>query len=370
MENPFSFGVLVSGQSFCNRHEEHDHLLNYCRTSQNVLLYSHRRIGKTSLIHHVFRTLELKNPGIRKLYIDLYGVLTERQFVSNIFKSLSQVETRIEKLVEFSKSIFRTVRLNFSFDTATGAPVMTPSFQTEDREIVLEEVMKLVERYSKDERAVVVFDEFQEIENFRDETFEKRLRKIIQHHRKICYVFMGSKRHILNQMFNTESRAFYQSAELYPLYPIQTEHYLAWIRTLFSEGGKSNPTDLMIEKVIKRCNNYPIYVQQYFHYLWNQSEITDEIIDRVESDIISRNHDKFLNQWDALTLNQRKTLNLIIISEGKNIYYADNIQAVGLKSPSQVKKAIEVLLREDIVVKNTTYRVQDIIFDKWIRRLM
>lgn len=97
-----------------------------------------------------------------------------------------------------------------------------------------------------------------------------------------------------------------------------------------------------------------MYVQQYFYYLWNQPELTDELIDQVESDIINRNHDKFANLWDALTLNQRKTLNLIIDSSGNNIFYADNIQRAGLKSGSQVKKAVEVLVREDVLIKNNT----------------
>lgn len=125
---------------------------------------------------------------------------------------------------------------------------MSPYFQQEDREIALEEVMKLVEKYSRSRKAVVVFDEFQEIENFKDDTFEKRLRSIIQHHQNICYVFMGSKRHTLDQMFNSKNRAFYQSAELYPLNTIKTEHYLAWVKNLFSEGNRPIPSNNMIEK--------------------------------------------------------------------------------------------------------------------------
>ncbi|MBU3915731.1 ATP-binding protein, partial [bacterium] len=100
MNNPFAFGIVVEGESFCNRATELDDMLKYCLTSQNVLIYSHRRTGKTSLMHQVFNVLERENPSIRKLHIDLYGVLTENQFVSNIFKSFSQIESKIEKLVE------------------------------------------------------------------------------------------------------------------------------------------------------------------------------------------------------------------------------------------------------------------------------
>jgi len=369
MNNPFSFGVIVDGLAFCNRKKEHDQLLSYCRSSQNVMIYSHRRIGKTSLIHHVFNTLESEDTNIKKIYIDCYGILTEKQLISLVFKSLNQIETRVEKLIEFSKNIFCTVKLNFSFDVTTGNPTMSPSFQAEDSEVVLEEVFKLIEQYSK-KKMVVVFDEFQEIENFKDESFEKRLRKIIQQHKNICYVFMGSKRHILTQMFNAKSRAFYQSAELFPLYPIDTPHYIKWVKKLYSMGNKVLPSDIMIENIVLRCNNYPIYVQQYFYYLWEKNQIDEKSIQDVEIDIISRSHDKFLNLWEALTLNQRKTLHLIIRSKGENIYYADMIHYAGLKSAAQVKKAVEVLYKNEIIVKNSRYHIQDIMFEKWIRKMM
>ncbi len=370
MDNPFSFGVIVDGLSFCNRKVEHDQLLSYCQSSQNVLLYSHRRIGKTSLIHHVFNTLEKKEPDITKLYIDCYGILTEKQFVALIFKNLSQIETSVDKLIDFSKNIFRAIKLNFSFDSVTGIPTMSPSFNAEDREVVLEEVMKIIEHYSINKKAVVVFDEFQEIENFKDESFEKRLRKIIQRHKNICYVFMGSKQHILDQMFNSKSRAFYQSVELYPIYPIETAHYIKWIKKLYAMGKKESPTNTMIKNVVSRANNYPIYVQQYFYYLWEMEQIDSDSIQAVEADIISRNHDKFLNLWEALTLNQRKTLYLIIQSEGKNIYYAEVIYNAGLKSAAQVKKAVEVLFKNDVIIKNGHYSIQDPMFEKWIGQIM
>jgi hypothetical protein len=77
---------------------------------------------------------------------------------------------------------------------------------------------------------------------------------------------MGSKRHLLDQMFNTKSRALYQSAELFPLHPIETEHYVSWIQALYTKAGKQVPQDTVIEKALTHCNNYPIYVQQYFYY--------------------------------------------------------------------------------------------------------
>ncbi|MBU3916813.1 DUF2075 domain-containing protein, partial [bacterium] len=261
-------------------------------------------------------------------------------------------------------------KLNFSFDPVTGAPTMTPSFQPDDQENVLEEVMMVIEGFAKKSKVVVVFDEFQEIENFKDDTFEKRLRKIIQRHQNICYVFMGSKRHLLTQMFNSKDRAFYKSSEHYPLLDIKTEHYITWIEDLFLKYDKPVPSKALIKDVVDICDNRPMYVQQFFYHLWDEDVITEETIKRVENRILSQNQDEFLNLWDALTLNQKKTLNLIIFSKGENIFYSDVIQRAGLRIPSQVKKSIEVLMRQDIILKNSHYKIQDIMFEKWIQRML
>jgi hypothetical protein len=370
INNPFSFGVIVEGESFCNRETETARLVKYCENSQNVMIYSPRRYGKTSLLNRVFKTLDVGHPDIKKFHIDLYGILTEKQFISNVFRSFSQVESKTEKLIDFSKNIFRAVKLNFSFDPNTGSPTMTPSFQPNDTDLVLEEAMKVPETYSKNNKAVVLFDEFQEVQNFKDPTFEKRLRKIIQKHRNICYVFMGSQKHILTRMFNDPNSAFYQSADHYPLKKIKTTHYLKWIKGLYAKYGKKSPSDSMIKDVIVLCENHPMYMQQFFYHLWDENHVTQETLKAVESRVISQNQDEFLVLWENLTINQRKTLQLIILSQGKNIYYADVISQTGLQNPAQVKTALEFLIRKDIVIKNGRYQVQNILFKKWIQRLM
>ena len=54
-KNPFIYGEEVSGEYFCDREEEIKELLRDIENSQNVIIFSPRRYGKTSLIKEVLR---------------------------------------------------------------------------------------------------------------------------------------------------------------------------------------------------------------------------------------------------------------------------------------------------------------------------
>jgi AAA+ ATPase superfamily predicted ATPase len=71
MKNPFSFSGIVEDPAFCNREKEQTDLTKFIENSQNVLLYSYRRIGKTSLINRVFKGFK----GIVTILLQL-GCLT------------------------------------------------------------------------------------------------------------------------------------------------------------------------------------------------------------------------------------------------------------------------------------------------------
>ena len=370
MKNPFSYTSIVEGESFCNRQKEKDELLNFIINSQNILLYSHRRYGKTSLIFEVFKKARQKRPKINTMHVDLYGTLSEKEFVAAIFSSLSQIESRVERLVSLLKNAVRNIKLGWSVDPISGAPAgISVSFESGYNEIMLDNVMELLDRLSKKEKLVVAFDEFQEIADYRQTGFEKRLRKNIQLHRNICYIFCGSQRHILSDIFNNKNRAFYKLANHYPVNKIKTGFYFSWAEKLFAKKNIVLQPEI-IKDVILRCENHPMYIQQFFYFLWDEPDISPETLNKIEHKILQMHYHEFLNLWEQLTANQKKTLKLIISTCGKEIFYANAIQSVDLKSGSQITRALEVLIKKDIVYKNKYYQIQDIMFKKWIQALL
>ena len=229
--------------------------------------------------------------------------------------------------------------------------------------------MWLLEKLSRKRKLVVVFDEFQEIANYGKIGFEKRLRKHVQLHQNICYIFCGSQSQIINEIFNNQNRAFYKMAAHYPIEKIGTAYYLRWDAKLFAKNNIAFESEIL-EDVIFRCENHPMYIQQFFYFLWDEPEVTPESLNKIEHKILQRHYNEFLNLWESLTPNQKKTLKLIVSTGGKEIFYANAVQSVDLKSGSQITRALEVLVKKDIVYKTKNYQIQDIMFKKWIQTLL
>lgn len=370
MHNPFKYSSTVEGESFCNRKQELIDLTDFCLNGQNVLIYAHRRHGKTSLIKVLINRLTKSNPGVKTFYVDLYGTLDEKDFIASIFSSFAQVETKIEKLAHSMKVLFTSVRPKLSYNPDNNNIEVEASYNKDDKALVFNEVVDALSRYSKRTKTLVVFDEFQELSGYGDASIEKRLRKIIQHHKNVCYIFMGSQRHMLEQMFMENNRALYKMAEPYPLARIDANHYRSWIKGLYRKYKKTAPTNELIDKIVIACERHPLYVQQFFYFLWKEKSVTSSMIQRIEERILQRRFYEYANIWDKLTLNQKKACVLLCMSGGKNIYQIENLQRVRLKGSSQLKKAVEYLINNDIVHKNSTYTFSDIMFKKWIERLI
>ena len=146
-------------------------------------------------------------------------------------------------------------------------------------------------------------------------------------------------------------------AQSYPLSKIQTDEYVPWARELFLKGGNKIEAEL-VEEIVARCENHPMYVQQFLFYLWEEkvTEFSIDTVDEIELKILRSSQNEFLNLWDSLTLNQKKTLKLILLTGGREMFYANALQAVDLNAGSQVTRSLEKLVGDDIVLKNDDYK--------------
>ena len=112
MQNPFAYSNYVTGESFCNRRKELSELLRYIKGSQNVLLYSHRKFGKSSLIRQVFREINMKKLNIGMMHIELYGTISEKDFIIRTFQGLNQLDSNFERLLKSVSNALRNIRPN------------------------------------------------------------------------------------------------------------------------------------------------------------------------------------------------------------------------------------------------------------------
>ncbi len=166
-------------------------------------------------------------------------------------------------------------------------------------------------------------------------------------------------------MFNSAKKAFYQSAQSFPLEKIEKHHYVSWAQSLF-EKKKVALSSKIIENIVEKCNYQPAYIQQFLFNLWKSKKISIEKLTALENEIIQSHKNEYISIFDNLTVNQKKALKLIAKTGGKAIYQTNSLNSIGFKSGSLLARAIKSLVDKELISKNKNYQIQDIMLKKWI----
>ena len=365
-ENPFYYGGAITDEHFCNRVVEIKELQQDVYSGLNILIYAPRRFGKTSF---VLKTLEtLPKEKVKYLFLDLMYISTIEEFINKYFNALaSSMEEPTDKVVKFFKSIIKIrPNINVDFDSS-GTPNFSLSFNNKEKVKTLEDVLYIPLAFAKDgTKIVIVFDEFQEIINL---DLEAKMRSIIQHHaNKISYIFMGSKKSLLHQMFLDKSRPFYKSVKHFHIKEIDQNEWNIFIKKRFKITGKTIDVK-QIEMILNITKGFPYYTQQFAYEMWSLTNqiVDDKIFTKSLHNIISREEDLFSLKWDNLTSNQKKAIKIILNKDGKNIYDEQQLAIYQIKTGS-IQTALKGLLQRDIVDKvNEKLYFQDPLFEYWLK---
>ena len=376
MENPFVYQGIASDRAFCNRKTKIDAILQYARTSHNLLIYSHRRYGKSSLILRAFDVLKNQNSDIRTMRVDLFGTLSERDFCITFYRAMAQLEGGMQKLISFLKQGAKQLRLTLGIDALfTGGIPFTPTLESSDTEIVFDDLMKIVVHYSEKHRLIIALDEFQEIASYSHGNFEKLLRSYIQTHKRISYIFSGSQQHLISQMFSDKSKAFYQMADTLALPMIDIDDFIDWMHRLFSGGGLNLP-EPFLRKIVLRYKNQPMLIQKFCHHLWIRlfdtpsfaDDALDGLADEIESLMLERKELDYQSLWQTFSLNQKRAIKLLIFVAGKGVFSSRNLARAGISTSSIASRALQSLIVKDVVRKNNRYSLYDVLFEKWLKK--
>ncbi len=374
MKNPFHYGGVVTGEDFCNRQKEVSELTRIIENSQKVFVYSERRFGKTSLVQRVLDQLPRK--AYLSVYVDLWSTDGEAAFVSAVARAITEsMATTADKLVQTARDFFGRLKPGITINDE-GRPVITfEASRISDLSSDLEEVLEAPARVAREGKrsVVIVFDEFQQILEYESEQVERRLRSIVQHQRDISYVFLGSRRHLIQKLFLGRSRPLYRAAAHYPLGPIQAEDWLPFIRERFLEARRQI-TDEQIRRVCRITEGHPFYTQHLCHVLWELcgvgEEVTGDLIQSSVDIVLDRESYAYATLWESLTKNQQRFLKgLAAEAPGVQPFGGDFIQRYGLRSPSNVQRSAAVLLDKDVIDRNNgSYVILDRFFRLWIQK--
>lgn len=370
--NPFVVGRYVSDYYFCDREKETEFLTKQIMNGKNVALISPRRMGKTVLIRHCFNNEKIKNE-FYTFFVDIYSSTSLPEFVYLLGKNIYEVlKPQKNAWKERFFQIISSLRMGFKLDAITGEPTFDIGLgDIQSPQITLDEIFNYLE--SADKPCIVAIDEFQQIGTYAEGNIEALLRTKIQQCRQTMFIFSGSKRHTMSNMFNSSSKPFYQSAITMGLSPIPADTYTMFACRMFEEREKRIKPDV-VEKVYQKFDGCTWFVQMIMNELFaltGQNECCEEDkIDTAWNNVIMTQESSYKDLLSHLAPKQKMML-LAIAKEGEasEITSSAFIQKYKLTSASSVQAAITPLIKNDLITKEkNTYRVYDYFLAEWLRK--
>ena len=265
-QNPFVVGKYLSDAYFCDRTEETNYLRKQVENGRDVALISPRRMGKSGLIQHFF-----SQPDIREryhvFYIDIYATTSLAEFVYMMGKEIySQLKPQATQWQEKFFQIVKSLRMGVKLDAMTGQPTFDLGLgDIQTPQTTIDEIFAYIAL--ADKPCIIAIDEFQQIGEYAEKNVEALLRTKIQQCPRSQFIFAGSKRHLMSNMFNSPAKPFYQSAVSMGLNPIPLDVYTDFAVYLFEQRGKHLQPEVS-QAVWESNEGYTWFVQMMMNELF------------------------------------------------------------------------------------------------------
>ena len=322
--NPFKYGTTVDKPFFFDREVEQKRIVDVLQGGNNLVLFAPRRYGKTSLVLRAAK--ELLNRGYRCVYFDFMTVYSRESFIEGYTRAIlrTSIESNWQKILATFSSMLKGIRPAITLNDQ-GQPELTLNFEEQQiSDQSLESVLDLPETHAAPEKPmIVIFDEFQDIHKLNGESFENLLRSRIQHHKNVHYLFLGSRTHLLSDMFNNKNRPFYQSALTMSLGPLPEHETIRFISERFATGQQTI-AEGTIELIIQKAASIPYYIQFLAAEIWQYSRnhavpVTDDLVETCAEQILTLKKDYYYELFDRHSVYQKKVLHALA-REGQNIF--------------------------------------------------
>jgi hypothetical protein len=351
--NPFVIEGYLSPEYFCDRVEETAlltrHLTNHC----NVALIAPRRLGKSGLIFNCFQQEPIRDQ-YHCIYVDIYDSKNLNEFVYALGRGiLAALKPKGRRVWKGFLNILQSLKSTISFDI-NGNPewnIGVGDIPTPD--ITLDEIFAYLEQ--ADKPCLVAIDEFQTIAGYPEKTVEATLRKRIQNCHNANFVFSGSKRHMMAQMFTSQAHPFYHSSSIMGLEAIHEPIYLDFANRHLSKGSKEISPEAF-HYLYQLFDGITWYIQYVFNILYSsgsdQSVLSVEDVKAAVGMILSQHRFAYQALIYQLTTKQKQVL-LAIAQEGKpsSLLSQSFLQKYRLGA-STVQGAVKTLLEKDFITQD------------------
>lgn len=371
--NPFVTSGYAGEEYFCDRKKETKDIVSLLTNGNNLALISPRRIGKTDLIRHCFAQKEIAD-NYYCFIIDIYSTLCVEDFINKLGKTiLETLKPKGKKIYGRFISFIKSLTTGISYDI-NGTPSWSLGVgDIKNPSTTMDEIFDYLK--NADKPCIVAIDEFQQITKYKDGNIEADLRTHIQYCSNAKFIFSGSQRHLMGNIFTSPNRPFYQSVTIITLSVIEKQKYLEFCVDNFTKANKKIDV-AVIDKLYDDFEGVTFYLQKVMNILfsWTDSrkkcslEMYYESIDY----IINFTAPVYVDLYTQLPEKQRQVM--IAIGEAgkaKNITSGEFVKKYGLPSASSVASAVKGLLERDLITaSNGEYMIYDKFFALWMSRYL
>ena len=370
--NPFVLQPYVSKDLFCDRRYELEEMVSHIRNGANLTLISMRRIGKTGLIFRCFEELEAL--GYKTYYADIYATLCLDDFVKTLSEAI--IRNAKQNVVEKFFNAIGGIRPLVSFDAVSGHPQLSITYQSNaQKQTTLKALFDYLE--SLGSKVVLAIDEFQQIREYESVRMEALLRSYIQNLKNVRFIFCGSHKKLMTDIFSSEKNPFYQSTVNIPLHKLDTVVYAQFIKEKFNAAGKEIPDDV-VAFIIEWSRCHTFYTQTLCHYVYMLSgaSVSMENVYKALEVIFNAETDRFYTIRNMLTKGQWKYLAAIAKEQTvKQPMASSFLEKYKLGAASSSKRHLESLVDKELVLETLTgegteYCVYNVFLSRWMERYL
>ena len=337
------------------------------QNSTSVVLFSKRRYGKSSLIKEIFKN-HIDSKKYLCIYVDIFDISSSEDFSYSFYKAIAKsFKTDINSILQTLKQLFS--KATFSATVSQNGEIeFKPSLTNQSFEDMIEDIFHNLTVYLKkhDLKAIIAIDEFQQVATIKDKNIEAILRKHIQNINNISFIYSGSKRHMLTQMFTDHKKPFYAQAVPMELKPIPQKDFYEFIKDKFASKTISFET---FELLYKKTNAESWLIQNISYHLWQkESQITKELVENTIQEVVRMSDAIFRTLYDSFSITQKTALKTTVKNSGTNLLSKDVLNKTNI-SKSSLSSALKTLLEKEIIdKKEDIYYINDRLFEMWLDR--
>jgi hypothetical protein len=374
--NPFRYGALALDEAFTDREAEIAELEADVSNGQDVVIFAPRRYGKSSLVWRASQELARKRVLVAQ--VDLMTAPNPAIFAAKLARTIhDDVASPLLRAKERLR-IFGDLQVSptITIDPQTGAPSFSFDVgqRREDIDATIERLLELPAQLAagRKRQVLLVLDEFQEVVEI-DPRLPKLMRAVFQRQPEVAHVYLGSKRHMMQRIFNDENEPFWRSAKQVELGVIEREPFAAYIRQQFERTDRYIAPEA-IDAILDTTGGHPYATQELCYFAWQETALDEhaepEHVATALTKVLRSEHAHFSLLWERASSVQRLLMTELAHEPGRPLT-GDYRRRHNLPAPSTVQRAVEALERDELVARDHgSVRIVEPFLAAWLVRDM